>query len=431
VTVDSRYTPRTAILQYVAGSSWTVSYFSQVLGADNELGPQQTDRPAPYQQYKCIKEMELRVSSPLTESQDAESKEWTTTGTATTYPSFIPNKGDMFLADIGDGREGVFTVTRAERKTHLKDALYTIEYQLKGYATAEARADLNKKSIQTFRYVGDFQRFGQNPLLTQTDYDAHLEFGEHYKLLLENYMHDFFSIERKTLLVPDQIAPAYDPFVVKAFLSWVTVDEHPNVARIRQLNVSADAAFDVTTMWDCLNDLNERMLTGALFKTQLLYSETFRSVPHLNGIYYGGVHLVVYPKEHRTDVDAAYAAAVVPGGQAIREGGRRFRALDRNLISPESLDLSYTPAVENLPDIVPVTQDDYYVFTEAFYKHRRFNDPLSSHLERVVMQTIREEAIDKVALQRLCTNAMQWANLERFYYVPALLAVLRVVLRNN
>ena len=35
----------------------------------------------------------------------------------------IPNVGDMFLADIGDGKEGVFAVTASDKKTMFTSCL--------------------------------------------------------------------------------------------------------------------------------------------------------------------------------------------------------------------------------------------------------------------------------------------------------------------
>ena len=71
-------------------------------------------------------------------------------GTADVYPFIIPNVGDMFAADVGDGKEGVFTITSTEKKSLLKEAVYTIEYTLLYYSNSDLqrRNDLITKSIQ-------------------------------------------------------------------------------------------------------------------------------------------------------------------------------------------------------------------------------------------------------------------------------------------
>ena len=52
--VDERYTASTPILQHIEGSAWTVNYYSQVIGTENELSPQQLDQAPAYQQYCLI-----------------------------------------------------------------------------------------------------------------------------------------------------------------------------------------------------------------------------------------------------------------------------------------------------------------------------------------------------------------------------------------
>ena len=62
VTVDTRYVPQSALLTHLEGSSWTVNYYSQVLGEDNAVEGQNVTREAIYQQYRLIKGFEFKVT---------------------------------------------------------------------------------------------------------------------------------------------------------------------------------------------------------------------------------------------------------------------------------------------------------------------------------------------------------------------------------
>ena len=153
VVVDTRYESKANLLTHVEGSSWNVNYYSQVLNADNAPIGQQVDRNAIYQQYTFIEMFELKVTQPLTSSQDSTTKEMTLIGTANVYPHVIPNRGDMFIADVGDGRTAIFKVTSCERKSIFKDTCYSIDYILTNYTTKELRADLDNKVIKKYAFL--------------------------------------------------------------------------------------------------------------------------------------------------------------------------------------------------------------------------------------------------------------------------------------
>ena len=63
--VDTRYTPLQSLITYMEGSIWTVDYFSQVVNNDDQLQGQNLELPASLQQYKVIRGLQLKVTSPL------------------------------------------------------------------------------------------------------------------------------------------------------------------------------------------------------------------------------------------------------------------------------------------------------------------------------------------------------------------------------
>lgn len=432
VTVDSRFTPLSSILQHVEGSRWTTNYYSQVLGRDSELSAQQLDRSPAYQQYQLIEGLEILVSSPLTSTQNEESKSMEVTGSATMYPGVIPNKGDTFLADIGDGRQGIFIVTTAEKKSHLKEAYYTIEYTLKSYAENDSvyLTDLANKTIKTYKFVREFTTFGQSPKVLSEDYNKLLDFNKLYKSLLAVYMAEFFSFEEQTLLVPDQLQVTYDPFLTQSLVDWVATEEHPYIGKIKLPNVKGDRVMIQPTIWDCIRQMDDDLLPVITQRVGLADKTQWRNWPAYSGVYFTKIDKVVYPRIERTDVDADHDNQCLdPAANDLNAGQNRFSGMSR-LFSTTTLDGFElpTPGTDALPDILPVTHDDYYVFTEGFY--RRQPVP-ATNLERLVLAAIKGEAINREDLLRIAKKAMTWPNLERFYYVPVVLAVLKVATRTN
>lgn len=439
VTVDSAVTPLASIIQYAGGSTWEVEYFSQVLGSDNEPQPHQVDRSAPYQQYALIKGFELKVQTPLTPSQDPESRSMVLEGSALVPTGLIPNKGDCFFADIGQGREGQCTVTSVEKKTHYKQTVYSINYEVVDYSdrdVSEIRTDLDSKLVRVFHFVKDHNFLGVNPLMLTEDFNYRIEFQKAYESLVHYYFADFYSREYRTMMVPDQLRPTFDPYLVDALLTWVEVDDHPDVVKVCRPRMNNGTGRLPDTVWSALGKMDYSILRNAIHRTGLLNRRYFRGQPDLAGIFYLGAEDIVYRNEPSTNVDESYNLRCDPTfGANVQAGRMRFDDLTR--LAPVSAlpGLFYAGTlaendddVPSLPLIVPVNTGSYYVFSQNFYTGQ---GELASDLERIMYQALKHDTLEKPLLSKLVNSAMQWDNLERFYYIPVLLALLRVSIRDN
>lgn len=436
--VDTSFTPRASLLQYVDGSSWEVTYYSQVLGADSEPGPWSIDRSPTEQQYVRIRNMELKVITPLTPTEEQPGRSFNVTGTAIVYPTHKPNFGDMFVGDIGDGRAALFAIIEPPvRKTYLKDSYTEITYGIVDFIDSkpEIESDLNRKTVKRTVFVRDYLQYGQNPLVLEGEYEDLLSLTKLYGDLVNFYFKDFYSNEYQTLLIPNQAMVAYDPFVTAAVLDWVTPDEVQLINRVKQPVVAANRNTSSYTLWSALGRMNDSYLGAAIEQCRLLDTSAFRGMPEISSIYYTGIRQVVCPCDTRTDVDLPYdpgASAFVSSGSLLAVSGLRWKDLMRYLPSSNLKGFFKYDGDElqlpELPDILPVTYDEYYVLSEKFY---RPNGPMGSKLEVLTKQGLRQEPIDKVTLLNLAKNAMKWPNLERFYYMPILFALMKVVIRSN
>jgi hypothetical protein len=383
--------------------------------------------------------MELRVTSALAASEDQTGRSFEVIGTSTVYPTHKPNMGDMFIADIGDGRSGLFAVTRVERKTYMRDSFSEITYQLVNYVDSkpEILSDLNRKSVKRAVFHKEFLQFGQNPILLEGEFDDLNKLQKIYNDLVNFYFKDFFSIEYQTLIIPNQSRPAYDPFLTAAVVDWISSDEAPTITRIRQPVVTANRNTDNYTLWTALARMNDSYLSAAVQQCRLLDTSAFRGMPEVSSIFYTGIGLVACPKDARTDVDASYdytGGTFASSGSMLATTGLRWKELIRYLPST-NLDGFFKQTAEEsqitaLPDIVPVTIDEYYVLSEKFYLFEP-DKGMASKLEVLTKQALKQEPIDKVTLLALAQHAMKWPNLERFYYMPILFALMKVATRSN
>lgn len=422
VTVDTKQTQVSNLLTHIEGSSWNVLYYSQVLNSDNGLNNQNLNLNPVLQGYKLIKNFELKVTSPLTTDQDENSGAMTTRGSAMVYPIAIPNVGDMFLADVGDGREGVFTITSSIRKALYKETCYEINYTMVDYSTAERRGDLNSKVVDTVVFVRDFLKHGQNPLVVDDDYTLMTELVGRYKEIIEHYFKSFFSNEFKTLLVPGQTKPIYDHYLTKSITAFFTTLDSKEIRNLRILNCDDDSVMDATTIWDVIKKKDPNLVKHSVRRAGLIEANTFERNPVLDGIRYSGIRQIVYPKDPALSVDFSLVSSAksLSPDVLVNVPSPITRLEDLLSITELNNQLGAVPTK-------PVTIDDYYVFSQNFYDNNREQQ---SKLEMCVWDYLDNKPLNPEHLSIFCQTYHAWGALERFYYVPILLVLLKSYIRN-
>lgn len=423
-TVDTKYVPQVDLLTHVEGFKWTVQYFSQILANDSALAGQQVALNPVYQQYRLIENFELRVSTPLTSSQDQQTKSLVMTGAANVYPLIIPNEGDLFIADIGDGRDAVFRVTLSERKSVFKDTIHTIEYTMLEYLTDVRKADLGAKTIEKFVFSKDYLMYGANPLIRTEDYDLMTKLREFYYLLAGRYLKMYTSNEYKTLLVPGQPEPCYDHFLTKFISSLFSAQDFTEMRDIRILNVSDDETMKALTIWDVIKERNVGLLRYAMKHNGLVSAKSFTQNPMLEGIYHSGIWYVVYPKDAALYVDYSIVNRMLPLAPV--------NLVDVTPIMTNPPDLKLDASFANItlpanPLVKPILATDFYVLSQAFYEGDK---PNQSVLEMCVSDYLNDVALNNNYILALCLSSHTWNKVQSFYYIPLILTLIKASLRN-
>lgn len=417
---------------YVAGQAWDVDYFSLVRGQDDDSRTFESSLHPVYQQYKLIKGMELKVTSPLQSSQESSTKDFELSGSANVYGVIIPKVGDVFLADIGDGREGLVSIRSSKKLSHYNSAVYEVEYGVTRLGDTTLRAELEAKTVQTVVFHKDFLEGGADPMLSEDQTVSVNNLKEHYGRLIQLYFHDFYSRQYKSLLVPNQQVVTYDPFVVRFLKKILTTEDHPLMRHLTSFNVEGDQSMYELTLWNCLDVMDDALLTMAVHKAGIADVDIFFNArPTLNSIYYTGVKAVIYPKMSPTDVDNGYCYRDMPVMEKLIRGKARFREFNRlcrtDLDLDPTLEIYEAVSPKRTAQIKRVTVDEYYVLSEAFYLHTP--EVKLSKLEKLTLDALKGNAIDVQMLDELCTGALKWDNVERFYYFPILFVLLRVYRR--
>lgn len=425
VTVDTRYVPVSSLLTHIEGSPWTVEYYSQVVNADNNVDGQATGRSSAYQQYKLIHQMQLMLQGSLSFSQDeSNAKSVVYTGECVAYPFLIPNVGDMFLADVGDGREAVFEVLTSDAKSIYTQTCYGFTFKTVDWSTPQRLRDFAAKTVETLQFVKDFLNYGQNPLVTTSEYATLSALAPAYYSTLKTWSAEFFSTEFGTWMIPGQPKWIYDSFLVGAMTKWTLTTDTPEIRKVRQLNVGGDQQLLLPTLWDALLTRDLQILRRINERMGLVSVYIFSPDPMLESIRYSGVDLTVYPYEPipTWDESRGRGPAALSAVSLTPVPPRRTRLAD----ALPSFDLDGLP-YEGRPLINPVTVDNYYVFSEAFYARDEAN---MSRLELAAWSYLKGDALDLALLNTLIQSYQSWGGLERFYYTPVILMLIKAMIRS-
>lgn len=441
IAVDTNYTPRSSMLAWIQGSNWRVkAYYAQMLDATQEPTPLALDREPPYQQYYKIVGLDIKVDQTLDISQREDLRTFSVTGSGHTYPGLAANYGDMFIADVGDGRAGLFTITSSRRETYLKDSTYAIEWKMVSWITEQQANNLAMKTQITYYWDSSRLANGCGPYITEEQQHDIAEFTQLKKDITRRYISDFYSVQYSTFLVPDQLNNTYDHFVTKLLLSILDTSQSNDLRRAKILNVMSLPVMREPTVWDMIVQQNSVIGCGSTERAHLVMTAISRWKPELQAIGYSGIPRMVYPIEAPTDVDSQYDGAnlCTPEGIPFQAGQPRrppkgpwrsqasrdepwFKRVAPEVQSDLMQSWSYPP------DLKPVVVDDYYVFSEAFYYE---DAKLQSKLELLVWQMIKSDPLNKPQLKALIKCCLSWDNLERFYYHPALILLLGYAIRS-
>lgn len=417
IAIDTRWTPISSILSHVEGSAWTVDYYSQVLTTDSQLAGQQVTTSGVFQQYTKIEKLELRVSSPLSQSQDPDTKTMSYAGTAYLYSGLIPNEGDMLVAGIDNGQSAIFKIIGTIKKSIFRETVYEINYIIET-TDADYLTNLNGKVVNTYVYRKDFLTTGQNPLVVSADNDILMKLGGAYSTLCKQYFPRYYNKEYCTMILPGQEYSIYDPFFTKFIMSAFGTDDHYLVQDIKELNTTDDGVLSQTCLWDAILNQDFSYITTGWTQAGYVSTNTFSRNPFYNSIRFTGINLCAYPIDPRPLINNApiVPKLLEPFTLAPTAGTSSAFGIPANLAA---LPVSATP------NIYPVTQDAYYVLSSNFYTQTT----AQSVLESIVSDYLQGKSIDLMSLYNATKLFMQWGALEQFYYVPIVLYLIRASIR--
>ena len=423
VLIDNNKTRRESLITHVSGIALTVDYYSLVVNKDNALYSQDVGQSGVQQQYILYKNFEIRQSGSLSQDQNDEDKVFTVNGTGIVHSGLIPNEGDMFSCDIGDGRIGVFNVKRSQQLSINKNTTFQIEYGLSYFADSKQNnfLDLKSKVTKTYHYVKDRLNYNEDPFLTTDEFDFFLQLGTHYHSLITNFKNWFFSKEYMAYIVPDQSNSTFDYFMYKALRVLFKDDYFAVMQKHQPINIGdddlLDRGFDLFTLLLNRNKDNFDLLDQ---KVGLARTDTFHFEGTTANIRYTGIRNIVYPISNWDRVDTSYNR----NRRTCLEGPLAPSAPSRHPNIAKEV-MAFNLGSKTVPVIKLISFDDYYIFSKDFYDKTQE----LSLLESLTLNYIEGKQINHTALKVLLDNYQYWPSLERFYYMPILMILIQSILK--
>lgn len=295
-----------SLVQFISGTDYHTTYYTQVLGRDDAPAQYDLNQTAEYQQYYKVDKFILRLQGSMSNSFDNSTNQLTISGTALLMPGIICNIGDVFIGDIGDGRLALFGVEDTSPLTYRDGAVYSIDFKMIDYLSAEIISDLDQKTVTNYVFDKTSLDGGLAPIVEASEYEYKLEVEALWSKLLTRYLNDFYSSEYSTLLVPGQAyTRVYDPFATKAFLSITNVKDDPRIASVQRYNIGDYKLDKQLSMWEMLIRRDADLKDQVFREFKLVSTSQFHYNPAMKSIRFTGIEFVVIGKLAADHINAS------------------------------------------------------------------------------------------------------------------------------
>ena len=406
--VNTRYVDVSSLLTHIGGSSLTVDYFSGVMDTDDEATHHSESQAGAYQQYVRVIALEIKIQTPINPNDyNAEQGEFSGVGVGTIYAGVIPNKGDPFIADIGDGRLAQLSVTESPRPmSYLKSTVYEIKFSIVKFITDDTIESLTAKSIATYYFDVEDIRNGGSGLLSAVQVDAFERTSKAINTLATYHLSTFHDPEIESLVFTEDTKITYDPFIPGVMRDILPLDVLSGLPRNRELNCDNPDSARTYSLWDVLVRNNIQLLPIICTGYEMKSVNTFTENPQYGSVMYSGAHQVMMPSKHMS--------------------GSTPKALTSLQGLLDDTPMPSKPTTDKV-DMHPLHHGGY-VLSSYFYTQDHAN---MSRFEMMVIQYLEGKVINADTLYHYIKEVLKWSTQQQFYLIPVLLILSSVVLRQR
>lgn len=322
--IESRYVPQTSLLSMVPGTPTRTIYYRQYLGSSEEQISFQPESIQTYQSYTRVNNLIIKVDNGNGNFNFIpESAQVTHQLTGYVLFDLVPNKGDLFIKDIGGGKAGLYTITeQPEIRTIQADKVYYIEATLEAVMTQSIQNNLDQKTIKTLYYSKESAVNGGNAVLTEDDFQMNKQLNDLKFAIMDELLSRHYYAAEDTVIIPNADNDRlYDPYLARFLSQVIPANEIAPRNKIRTLDVQYWVAGtrmqEPMTVWDMFyrNDFSH----PARYKNDF-YTHYRSSM--LNTRFYGGIFFskmdraITVHKEGAMLAPYQFSGALVPAPTA-------------------------------------------------------------------------------------------------------------------
>ena len=412
-----------SLLKFVEGYPWTVNFYGQILNTNNTVENFDPTVPNLTQPYYKVNKMILQVSSPLSSSYDQGSGLTTIQGTALTPYRITPNFGDVFVAQVDNGEDAIFHITSVSRKTHRKDSLYEVSYNLYCYTSEkpEFLEKLNERVNEDYFFNPDTNFFNRDVLIKPSVHEA----MDRLRYFLQESQDYYFSTfaQRRTgsIMIPGIDFTLYDPLLVDF------------ISKIVDYSVLVDTPFyrftyfnkyiDQPSLFDALLARSKTVVPTINKTFNFLPSALTANKARFGTVFHAGVDYILHPTNPNRNADIKETSFfATPEYLSTMKTAKNY-----NTDTPLVIKTTNNNQVYNKDVLHDLFTNDYYVVSEHFYPF--LNDYTGyeeiSFIELLIARFLKNEAIAKEDLAVAVEKYTSWSMLHQLYLLPVLWLIIK------
>lgn len=374
------------ITHYVAGEKWTVDFFTQIRGVNEEAILPDINVPVSRLKYNRINKLILHLQTPIEQSDPNDIG-----GEAIINAGFPPNYGDVFIATLTGGREAIFIIDELEKRTYNNHEAYSAKFKLHAFLDKDGvfYRDMIYKTSKVYYYDKDHLLDYSAPIILAEDYKNKIDLKRYPSILANHYFKHMISKEKNVIAVPTLTSIYVDTLLNDFIYKIINRDEVPAMQNITDINVDLSNTISYT-VWDAI--LNRDLDMLAMSERAIGFKFTPSATIDIGSrhISYLGISFMV---------DAL--AGVAPATLEYRD------------IKINTEQIITVPLADNV---------DNYIFSSAFYEQDIEQCGL---LESLLLQYLRGEKVDGGKLQVLLEEYIHWDTIDQYYLIPILILLVK------
>lgn len=433
--VDSKQTHYNDLFTFLPGSKWKVILYTQIKGGEEEAAPFQRGKDIPLQQYKKIINYELLLQGSLSTAIDENGME-VSTGTCLVYPGLRVNFGDMFIADIGNGRAGLFTINeRPVKKSRFKESVFEVSVVLQDYMTAELDRELETYVQERYYFDRNQLKYGSSSIIVESQYHDKTDLEKFGNQFREMYVHEFYNYQYNSFILADPAgAPTYDPFLTRAVTHLIDLMAFPMAHKINRFNASDLGIERVITLWDCLLERKPMLLPClAMRNFKAIPAHLFSKSIRAQSFAFSGMSQMLGPDGGTFDVHnpgssgggGTVPMVPIPSGccNSCDDGDWANEVISG--IKPGGGGQTPDDGTEGTK--LPWVHKDAYVLSKAFYDH---DDANMTKFERLLWLGLEESTVNASDVMPYYKSYCKWSKTDKLYLGPLLWILTEYALRS-